>query len=1508
MNRDCWYYRVVFTIGVIFIFMGSVRASGGEVSGEGGYSRQAAEVFACLDQLNNYTEGLSVSDMNVLPVGINRTVSNVRYTIAVSNIRFMQEYAELTVWGRVELPQGGNNRVLFFGAEGVKLSNEGDIVGDARLVLLGDVGIPVNNGAASITLKGGFNPASGVGDSQTYMAIDCQGYKELGLSADLVLSDALVRKVNARGECDPGDQKVMASFSTIIQDWNDIVLSVSLPDFEIVGLKDFIFNAHDVIFDFSDTRNVDGIRYPADYEEQYLIPGNANLWKGIYIGELDITLPRQFASRQDSTKRISFLAHDMIFDDNGISGVFEAEHILSFDNGNAGGWPFSVERFSISLIANNLNGAGFGGQIGLPVARKSPLLYDAYISPDNEYLLKVSKADTMNFSIWAAQAQLLPNSYVELKVKDGRFRPEAMLSGSMTIKAGMGADGGGKTLAELKGIKFREMHLKTEAPYFMVEYLGYDGDFSLKGFPLSVGRIALQTRGSEAALGFDAKLALGGAPFDMGADTRLEIVGRMEQDRGLQSWKYKRTDVSAIKVETSFAGVFSVKGSLTLLNDDPVYGDGFAGNVDLKFDKVLDGVGIKTRAVFGKKEFRYWFVDGSVMFGKSGITVFPPVQLSGIGGGAYYRMAQRGVGESALPTGTVYVPDENRGFGFKAAVLLSVGKPDVISGEASFEIAFNNKGGLAYMGFFGQMKVLGELPGFKNIEGAIKSNFASQASAEANYLASHPGVQDGLDKLQKLKLYEPTAAAKEVYCNQSDLGGKGFMAATGIQYDFNQNTLHATFDLYVNVLGGLIKGRGQNNNAGHSVLHIEKGSWYLHLGTPTNRLGVELDLLHLIKIKSGAYFMTGSKIEGSPAPPQQVADILGVDIQKLDYMRDLNALGDGRGFAFGTDFSVGTGDITFLILYANFQTGLGFDIMLKDYGEAQCNGHHGPVGIDGWYANGQAYAYLQGEAGINLKLLFIKKKIPIIKAGAATLFQAKLPNPAWFAGYLGVKFDLLGGLVKGRIRLKISFGEECELVMPGGSPLGFPVINDIKPEDQTKDIDVFAAPQVAFNMPIGKAFELEEDEGPKSYRLRLEEFTVSEKGKALEGRLEWNGNKDAVSFYSHEVLPPKADLKIVARVCFEEWRNGRWEVVYTGGQKAYEQMEAGFTTGAAPDNIPLQNIEYCYPVKDQQFFLAGESTDGYIQLKRGQSYLFAPEYSHKIRLDGNEAAGGQVDFRYNASQNRLVFKMPAVNGESGYVLNVTVVPKGAGESSGGARQDRQLGEGDNEITLKANMASEVVMTDVGKVLLSYAFKTSRYRTFAEKMRGMVPDQSAPWRDKDYVYLRHLMKEYEPFDLTDLVGTVYSGNQPLVCAEALMDDPFYTGTMYPLLYKNYPYPDGIVIRVRDVGKYGVPPSKAILIENRYLTRIENLDFSSPVMKLFPFTYNLYEVYAQDYYDLRNQVVNKYMGTPGAWKYRELIDSYFPAIATGAYRVMLKYAQPDGTAGTDHVFRFEYFLND
>ena len=104
-------------------------------------------------------------------------------------------------------------------------------------------------------------------------------------------------------------------------------------------------------------------------------------------------------------------------------------------------------------------------------------------------------------------------------------------------------------------------------------------------------------------------------------------------------------------------------------------------------------------------------------------------------------------------------------------------------------------------------------------------------------------------------------------------------------------------------------------------------------------------------------------------------------------------------------------------MYANFNAGLGFDVMLKDYAQAQCRGRSGTIGMGGWYAMGQTYAYLQGELGVKVKLWLIRIRVPVIKGGAAALLQAGLPDPTFFKGYLGVNLNVLG-LIKGKARFQ----------------------------------------------------------------------------------------------------------------------------------------------------------------------------------------------------------------------------------------------------------------------------------------------------------------------------------------------------------------------------------------------------------------------------------------------------------------------------------------------------------
>lgn len=93
-------------------------------------------------------------------------------------------------------------------------------------------------------------------------------------------------------------------------------------------------------------------------------------------------------------------------------------------------------------------------------------------------------------------------------------------------------------------------------------------------------------------------------------------------------------------------------------------------------------------------------------------------------------------------------------------------------------------------------------------------------------------------------------------------------------------------------------------------------------------------------------------------------------------------------------------------------------------------------------------------------------------------------------------------------------------------------------------------------------------------------------------------------FMAEDVLPPNKKLKAIVAVSFMEKKNGLFQTLTVNGQKATEQEERTFTTGTAPNTIPINNILYAYPVSGQQNYYTKESDKGYIKLQRGRDYLF----------------------------------------------------------------------------------------------------------------------------------------------------------------------------------------------------------------------------------------------------------------------------------------------------------------
>ena len=1507
---------------------------------------EAQASFRAIDSTGQWISSFSNENIQVLPVGIKKEVSGVEYQLGFTHARFTKNYTELTVFVKIVLPQSDKEGVpieLFFGANNIKLSHQGGIIGDANLVLLGDMFIPFNSGKWLMILKGGFDYKTGQTANRTYVSITCDGVKEMSIEGEVQFSRSMLKPIGPNGEPQPETRtyegglrnpieipnRVTGAFKVIASDWNDMIVDISLSPFVLTNQPNkFMFSVNRAVFDFSDLRT-ENINFPQHYYDKNLLVPSRESWRGVYVQSLEIGLPDEFKTKSSiaTKRRVRFQASNLIIDNYGVSGYFSAENVITLDEGRTSAskaWEYAVDKIGLNIASNRLVGADLTGRILLPIStevkqsgqedkKKIGLAYSGIISED-EYSLTVSTLDTLSFDVFKAKAQLLPNSGVQLNVVEGNFKPVAFLNGRMAIStsqkesllnegeeyASENQYNKEKNTIQFKGIEFQDLILQTESPIIQVGYFGYRDELKIANFPVSIADIAFTANDYQVGLEFDLMINLMNKESKgFAATSRLGIYGKLKEEQFKQRWEYDKTDFSEILIDATI-GKVGFSGALMLFERDQEYNDGFMGKLSLDmFD--TEGL-IEAKGLFGNKEgYRYFYVDFIGILPTT-VPILPPIGMSAIGGGLSYNMeradysftdtAQENMASEDIGlslSGIRYVPNNDIGLDLRAMAFLTIQGTQAFRGKIMLSMLFNKHGGLNRIGFDGS------------------GEFMASASLQANVSVSLDlkALKKALGLPEFLNKITPDETEIEIVDFQKEFAKSSIKADLNISFDFRNSTLHGESNIYVSLVDGLVSGIGPEGRAGWAVFHFAPSEWYIHIGTPADRLGLRMGI-GPVSLETGAYFMIGDRIPGSPPPPPEVADILGVDLSTLDYMRDENALGVGKGFAFGANFKMDTGDINFLLLYARFRAGVGFDIMVKDYGEARCVNTGDRIGINGWYANGQAYAYLQGELGINIKLFFVRKKIPIIKGGAAILMQAKGPNPFWLKGYAAGYYDLLGGLVKGSFRLKVTLGEEC--VLDNVSPLGgIKMITDLTPADDSADIDVFAAPQAAFAMPVNKPIVIPEDDGDKTYKVILDTFSIlDEAGNEISGDIEWGRMNDRATLISEDILPPNTKLKVLVVLSFQERVNGVYKTVMVDGKKAIEQEERSFTTGTAPDHIPLYNIQYSYPVVEQQHFFRNEYKTGYIQLKRGQDYLFDnSQWKSEVKFIDNGAREQKSRFNYTNADNKVHYSLPDLKKNMEYgIMIVSSSKNSASTSSSQSTTDtKDLDEG-NTIEIRKNIA-ENVLKDGEIDRLSYNFKTSNYNTFKDKINDLkVTDDDWGKLNSTVIYLSSKVNKSEGFDIAELTGNTYTENKPLILIESDLEDRYFEEDINPVIYSKYTANTKYAI-TRNTEPYGYVPKRALPISSYYLSALENGTHSEWRATRFPFSYNLPYMYFRDFLDVRDRVNNDYaigMIPSGASELSILSEDY-KFMLFGKYRVYIKYILPGNISGTSTIYTYK-----
>jgi hypothetical protein len=1415
----------------------------------------------------NTTENLTESNLQAdLPIGIARQVGNSAFIIAIDSAFradrggwFFSAYASITF--------PGTTKPLAFAAKNVAFNNGGlTTSSNVRLVLVSAKEIPVNENL-SIELPG---------DGRNFIEFDCQGFKSANLKGNFKFSGGLLQP---DPDVAPGATHVTAAFEINTGDLSNIMTTVSITPFKINGLNDLSFEVRNAVVDYSDLVNPTGFIFPQDYQQTF--GENIALWRGFYLQDVSIRI-KGFTDSTTVGKDPRIQARNLLIDDLGVSGVFSATNLLSLQDGSADGWPFSVDQLSVKLLFNQVTGGSLAGFLSIPLLGDEPVAYTAMVEQDRikkqmNYRFSVATGEDKHFPTpFGAKIRIAKGSVIALeKQGSGRLIPSALLHGSLYVEKGE---------IKVDKLRFENLGLTTQKPYIISGVFSTVGSDQAKSmnFPIRIDSVNLRVYQGQAAIGFAVALNfMNKEDKGFAASTFIQVLAKLEETpsgsvnadmpappKKRQQWKFDKVRVSDISLDCR-TNAFTLLGKLSIYQDDPVYGDGFHGSLTFSIKKVMEQ-GVKVNAYFGSMEtYRYWHVDAYVPVGK--IPILPPIYLTGIMGGASYKMSRKKPlvpdfanlspqAAANLSTGSanndlVYIPDDKVAMSFLAGVTLIIGEDRVANGDLMLEVAFNQSGGIKYAQFDGSVFMM---------------------TATENRERTSGGK----------------APAAPVYATMNML------------YDNDNDVFHANMRTYIN-MAGVMQGTGANGLAGEAVIHVDKKDWYIYIGRPSHMYGINMMGIATMQ----TYFMVGTKIENLPPPPLEVREVF--DNIDLRLMRDDLAAAGGKGIAAGVHFKAGVDSKDKLKpFYIVMVVGAGADIMLRNYGSAYCAGRDGKIGFDGWYASGQAYVFLKGKVGIQVK----RKQFDIVSLGLAALLQAKLPNPSWLSGRVAGKYSVLGGLVKGKFHLKFTVGEECEIVQPGLEIDDIVVIADVKPDNAGSDVSVFTAPQASFNTSIDTEFTMMDfQDNLSSYRIKMDEMTLSKAGAKMPATMTWNNTKDVAVLKTAEILPQQSTLQVAVKIHWEKKDgSGLWkEMKDPSGQVIYETKESSFTTGAAPAFIPDENVVYSYPVKNQYNLHTGESATGYVKLNYGQEYLFRTTegeqtWDFAARFKDNKGKVNDMPLTYNASEAAASFSFPSTfDRQTVYTLTFIKRALAAGAIDQNVQRttvQREGGEG-NEVSTTSNTLQGTISQAVEKDIYKTAFRTSQYATFSEKWNatGIAAGQDLFDVAKGNIAVIGKRSSIpEAFDEFELTGG--PGKTPFITASASPDNAWLQGTISPLLYDLYPMDKDVTISWREPNELGVKPLKGVKLTNNLPsftltdTEITSGTASARSTSLLVGYYLSYYAY-WDYSELLNKAAAKYLGNWAARPEgvrRLLAASGYTDLVAGYYSVNVSYTLPGKTS--------------
>jgi hypothetical protein len=1055
--------------------------------------------------------------------------------------------------------------------------------------------------------------------------------------------------------------------------------SANLDECELSGADGYKMQVQEMVFDYSIDKNPEGITFPAIYTGK-----KTNLWKGFYIKRAWVSFPDDIKTFDEGSPKLS--VSNVIIDKSGFTASICGENVIQYPKGNFGNWGASIDTIKIDLVSSSLQSGSMKGRIKVSIIDSS-LLYKGLLAKSSsgknyQWQLSVFPKDSVSIDLWKSKLHLDSTSNITLGNTTGKFVAKAELDGKLTLDGDLGK----LKKLNFKGIKFEGFKVMSNDPYFEKGNWGFASPpHEMSGFPVNIGPVNIVTGSRSGGYGigiqFGLDIALQSGSNAISGKTKLSVWGKLASESGAQSFVFDGVELDSIGVNADL-GSIKFSGGLEVYDSDPIFGDGFRGVVSASF---INQMSVMATAQFGSvNNYRYWYVDAKAIFSEA-VPVFTGLGMYGFGGGAWYHMQRSDIANFDL-TDPISSPDSSKTAGTTNSGCTFVPNKSVELGlKASLILGTHPK------------------PNAFNCDVSLEAQFNNGGIETVSLIG------DGY-----------------LMCGITDRGNSKLRSQMNLKYAFLSNTLSGTVDVNI-VDAEPVTGHGQME------IYFAPSKWYLKMGQPSNT--IEVGLANLANVEG--YFMIGQDL-----PTPTIPTYISSEFPQYSVSRS-NVFELGDGIAFGARAGFDTGPKTYSIFYGEFSAMLGFDMALLNYGTGtHCKDMDGPIGINGWYASGQMYAYLSASIGLHVDLWFKEGNFNILSLSGGALLEGAGPNPTWVKGMVEGNYSILGGAVHGDCSFKFSHGDQCEFVQE--NPLKIDLITDISPTSETTNVDVMIEPQVATTFPINGSFELKEmqmeDEPPiiRTYRVRLKDYNLIKESNndTISGRINIAPDDHSAYFSSYNMLSGNTNYKVDVTAYGEEYINNAWSPAVKNDGTAIEQSaNTSFKTGPAPDKIRKDDVTFTYPVNNQKFFLQDECRSGKVQLKTGMDPLFTPSIHNNIELiarfipteEGIESI--EVPFTYNSTDQSasLRFDIPDLQNITEYNLQF-VKEISTEESEGrGFKETKGSNTSEQEKTVSYSKSNSVFITErkivdkgvqtTDKIMYAIRFKTSQYNTLEAKLNS-----------------------------------------------------------------------------------------------------------------------------------------------------------------------------------------------